>query len=171
MNHDQLLNLAFLQALLATNFKLPQKDKGTLILISIAEDIMRLEFLDSLFLLVGMGYQLAGTPGTAEFYARYGIRLLSLPKPPDPLILGPGVDTVMSCMHRRCIDLIINIPEGSIRRDEITAGYLMRRKAVDFGVSLLTNIKCAILFTEALSRNRPLPCLAAEDYFNAPTIG
>lgn len=44
-------------------------------------------------------------------------------------------------IKERKIDLVINIPEGSTRGDEVTSGYLMRRAAVDFGTSLLTNIK------------------------------
>ena len=48
---------------------------------------------------------------------------------------------VIDWIRKRTIDLVINIPEGSTRRDEVSAGYLMRRAAVDFGTSLLTNIK------------------------------
>jgi carbamoyl-phosphate synthase/aspartate carbamoyltransferase len=48
---------------------------------------------------------------------------------------------VLDWIRSKRIDLVINIPEGSTRGDEVTAGYLMRRTAVDFGCSLLTNIK------------------------------
>lgn len=61
---------AFLQALLATTFKLPSKNPNNYILVSIAEDKMRHEFVDSVQQLVEMGYQLAGTPGTAEYYSK-----------------------------------------------------------------------------------------------------
>ena len=48
---------------------------------------------------------------------------------------------VLEWIRNKRIDLVINIPEGSTRTDEVTSGYLMRRTAVDFGCSLLTNIK------------------------------
>ena len=49
------------------------------------------------------------------------------------------------------IDMVINVPEGTNRKDDITAGYMMRRAAVDFGASLITNIKCAVMLAEALA--------------------
>lgn len=49
--------------------------------------------------------------------------------------------TVLKWIANRKIDLVINIPEGTTRTDEVTAGYKMRRAATDFGTSLLTNIK------------------------------
>ena len=48
----------------------------------------------------------------------------------------------------RNFDLVINIPEGTVRIDEVSAGYLMRRAAVDFGTSLLTNIKLDTILIE-----------------------
>ncbi len=95
-----------------------------------------------------MGYQIALTPGTAQYYANScnikGITILSKPTDQSSFFnaiekgLGPyALDWISS----RKIDLVINIPEGSIRSDEVTSGYLMRRAAVDFGTSLLTNIK------------------------------
>jgi carbamoyl-phosphate synthase/aspartate carbamoyltransferase len=50
---------------------------------------------------------------------------------------------VIGWIKDRKIDLVINIAEGSTKSaaDEITSGYIMRRTAVDFGVSLITNIK------------------------------
>ncbi|MCL4419432.1 hypothetical protein M1146_05015, partial [Patescibacteria group bacterium] len=46
------------------------------------------------------------------------------------------------------------------------------RAAVDYGASLLTNIKCAILFCDALSRYSSLPVKSAEEFVGLPpTIG
>ena len=44
--------------------------------------------------------------------------------------------------------MVINVSEGSTRREEVTAGYTIRRAVVDFGVSLVTDVKCAIMLTE-----------------------
>jgi len=69
---------AFLQALLATTFKLPTKDPNKYILVSIAEDKMRHEFVESVQQLVEMGFQLAGTPGTAEYYSKVTLSVAHL---------------------------------------------------------------------------------------------
>jgi carbamoyl-phosphate synthase large subunit len=63
--------------------------------------------------------------------------MVSLEKPPSE-----DENSVAQWIRNRKIDLVINIPpEGTSRKDEVTAGYLMRRLAVDFGASLLTNQK------------------------------
>mmetsp|Transcript_32767 Transcript_32767/g.72153 ORF Transcript_32767/g.72153 Transcript_32767/m.72153 type:complete len:1504 (+) Transcript_32767:197-4708(+) len=173
---------AFLQSLLATTFKLPEKRADKWILVSIAEEKMRVEFEESVQILLHMGYQVAATPGTAEFYTDRGIAgITPLAKPTDeagvttPMPESPalGVEgSVLEWIRDKRIDLVINIPEGTVRTDEITSGYLMRRTAVDFGTSLLTNIKCAVLFCDAISRNVKLPCLSADEFINSsPTVG
>ena len=166
---------AFLQALLASNFNLPQKLPTKYILVSIAEDSMRAEFLLSMQLLHEMGYQLACTPGTAEYYSPLGLPVKSLNKPGDGDASkdgnGDDKDTVLKWIREKKIDLVINIPEGTTRTDEISAGYLMRRTAVDFGTSLLTNMKCAELFCEALHRNKLLPCKSSEEFIGLSQVG
>jgi hypothetical protein len=51
------------------------------------------------------------------------------------------------------LDLVINIPKNS-QEEELTNDYLIRRKAADFGVPLITNIQLAQRFVEALSKKR-----------------
>lgn len=71
----------------------------------------------------------------------------------------------MCCYGTATIPSSNPLPSSSL---QVTSGYLMRRTAVDFGTSLLTNIKCAVLFCDALSRNKALPCLSAQEYVNRP---
>jgi len=158
---------AFLQALMASNFQLPSRGKGKLILVSIAEDRMRHEFLDSVKLLIDMGYQLAGTPGTSQYYAQQGVAMRQLEKPTDESVDKLPKDGVLAAIRDKQIDLVVNIPEGTSRTDEISAGYLMRRTAVDFGCALITNLKCAILFCEALNRGKPLSLKSAEEWLDS----
>eukprot|EP00599_Poterioochromonas_sp_BG-1_P014407 CAMPEP_0173162894 /NCGR_PEP_ID=MMETSP1105-20130129/19587_1 /TAXON_ID=2985 /ORGANISM="Ochromonas sp., Strain BG-1" /LENGTH=1492 /DNA_ID=CAMNT_0014082827 /DNA_START=54 /DNA_END=4533 /DNA_ORIENTATION=+ len=158
---------AFLQALLASNFNLPEKKPDKYILVSIAEEKMRIEFFEALRLLVSKGYNIAATPGTAQYYEQRGFSdIISLAKPPENLeVENDDVEnTVLKWIANRKIDLVINIPEGTMRSDELTAGYKMRRLATDFGTSLLTNIKCAVLFCEALTRELHLPCKSADEF-------
>ena len=105
---------------------------------------MRSEFQDSMLQLQEMGYQIAATPGTADYYKSRGLHsLVTLTKPTDNETDQADTNSLslLSWIKERKIDLVINIPEGTTRRDEVTSGYLMRRAAVDFGISLLTNIK------------------------------
>jgi carbamoyl-phosphate synthase large subunit len=163
---------AFLQALLASNFNFPQKLPDKYILVSIAEESMRAEFLLSMQLLHEMGFNLACTPGTAEYYQQQNIPVTVLEKPVPQDVEGNGSDmNVLKWIESKAVDLVINIPEGTTRNEEISAGYLMRRRAVDFGTSLLTNIKCAALFCEALHRAKPLPCKSSEEYIGLAQVG
>ena len=52
------------------------------------------------------------------------------------------------------IDLVINVPEGSRKDTVISDGYLLRRTTVDFGVSLITNVKVAKLYVESERKHR-----------------
>ena len=47
--------------------------------------------------------------------------------------------------------MVINDPEAG-DKELITDGYLIRRTAVDFGVSLITNVKVAALLALSLER-------------------
>ncbi len=118
--------------------------------------------------MIQMGYNVAATPGTADYYNKQllmeGVdgssrkfHLTTLLKPGDVAavadeamaVASPSTDAVVTGSDRsvikwiesKTIDLVINIPEGTTRRDEVSSGYLIRRAAVDYGVGLLTNIK------------------------------
>ena len=56
-------------------------------------------------------------------------------------------------LGQRKFDLVINIPKNS-HEEELTNDYLIRRKAADFGIPLITNIQLAQRFVEALSKKR-----------------
>jgi carbamoyl-phosphate synthase large subunit/carbamoyl-phosphate synthase small subunit len=66
---------------------------------------------------------------------------------------GPAVPNIISTLRSGLIDLVINIPNSTDPIDR-TEGYYIRRTAVDFNVSLITNIKIAILFVDALEMVR-----------------
>jgi carbamoyl-phosphate synthase large subunit len=58
---------------------------------------------------------------------------------------------VLEYLQSRSIDLVINIPKSSAE-EELTNDYLIRRKAADFGIPLITNIQLAERFVEAISK-------------------
>jgi len=163
---------AFLQALLAANFKLPTKNRT--ILISIASKEFRVEFASGACILKKLGYKLYGTPGTAEFYNEaHNLGIISLSKPlheeDEGNDFGPSA---LKEIRDGKIDLLINISEGTTHSAEITSGYIMRRAAVDFDVSLVTNIKCADYLAECLNRGHDkFKSKHIGEFYKLPTIG
>lgn len=140
---------AFLQALLATGFKLPQS--GAPILLSIASDPFRREFAESAIILSKMGFKLLGTSGTAKFYKEnFGLDITAVSKPADKNDNGPG--SALDAIKEGGVELVINVSEGTTRKDEITSGYLIRRAAVDFGIGLITNVKCAVWLASSMGK-------------------
>lgn len=162
---------AFLQSMLATNFKLPNKNRT--ILLSIASDAFRFEFVEAALILQKQGYILFGTPGTAKYYQDHcDLKITSVTKPDDESSDGPG--SALHAIKNGKIDLVICVSEGSTRRDEITSGYTIRRAVVDFGVSLVTDVKCAIKLAECFDRGmgdgRFVPRHIGE-FYKIPTVG
>lgn len=162
---------AFLQSMLATTFKLPNKNNS--ILLSIASEEFRGEFTEAAVILEKCGFTLYATPGTAKFYQdRVNMKIEVVTKPTDEEDDGPG--TALHFIKTGKIDLVINVSEGTTRRDEITAGYLIRRAVVDFGVSLVTDVKCAITlaecFEKGMHKQRFIPRQIRE-YYEIPSVG
>ena len=160
---------AFLQAMLATGFKLPVRNRT--ILLSIASDVFRYEFAAAARILADLGYSLYGTPGTTKYYEeRENLILKVVTKPETEEDDGEG--TALEVIKSRQIDMVINISEGTNLRDEITSGYIIRRAAVDFDVSLVTNVKCAVYLAECLERGaEKFQPRHIGEFYNMPTIG
>ncbi|ORX76323.1 carbamoyl-phosphate synth [Anaeromyces robustus] len=141
---------AYLKALLSTGFTLPKKN----ILLSIGSYKEKVEFLPSVKRLHEMGFQLFATSGTADFIHEHGIPVKYLEAIDNEK--GPYQEYSLSQhLSNNLIDLYINLPsKNRFRRPAsyISTGYKTRRMAVDLAVPLITNVKCAKLFVEALSR-------------------
>jgi carbamoyl-phosphate synthase large subunit len=135
-------NEAFLKSFLSVGFTLPKKT----ILLSTGPLQSKVEFLESTKLLEHRGFTFYATKGTADFMQAHGI--------PAKVLHWPLEDTepnTLSYIADGKIDLVINIPKN-IEKDELDNDYLIRRKAVDFNVPLITNLQLAKRFVEALSR-------------------
>jgi carbamoyl-phosphate synthase large subunit len=67
---------------------------------------------------------------------------------------------------------VINIPKNN-RETELKNDYSIRRMAVDLGIPLITNIKIAKQFTDALEwyKTRGLEVKSWEDYAKARCYG
>ncbi len=133
---------AFLKAILSAGFRLPER-KHVLLSIGTLKDKTRL--LPQAVALHRMGFAIYATRNTSRFLESHGvpnIRLYKIQERRRPSLLDlivPGR-----------LDLIINIPEGYDRR-ELTDGYIIRRRAIDFGIPLITNAQLAELFVKSIA--------------------
>lgn len=139
-------NEAFLKSILATGFKIPQKG----VMLSTGAPKNKAELIDELKILQKMGLKFYGTKGTAEFYKENGsLDVEVLYRPFDNK--EPSILTYMS---EGKIDLVINIPKTA-EKVELDSDYIIRRKAVDLNIPLLTNIQIAKRFIKSLSQYTP----------------
>jgi carbamoyl-phosphate synthase large subunit len=95
-----------------------------------------------------LGVKLYATKGTANFLQANNVRTTVLRWP-----LEQESPNVLEYLSQGRIDLVINIPKD-YQEEELTNDYIIRRRAVDFGIPLITNIQLAQRFVEALSRKR-----------------
>jgi len=135
---------AHLKAMISAGFKLPAKN----ILICIGPAQQKIEFAQYAVMLRDMGYQLFATKGTFEALKQVqGLENCTLLY--KPLVKRePNVSTYL---REGKLDLVINVPD-SLDSQALTDGFELRRAAVDSSVSLITDIKTAILTTMSLHR-------------------
>ncbi|RCI03467.1 hypothetical protein CU098_002366, partial [Rhizopus stolonifer] len=145
---------AYLKALLATGFRVPKKN----ILFSIGSYKEKQELLPSVRKLHELGYTIFATTGTADFISEHNIpvkHLDTLDADTDDKLKAEY--SLQQHLSNNLIDLYINLPSRNRFRRPATymsKGYRSRRMAVDYSVPLLTNVKCAKLFIEAITSNR-----------------
>ncbi|MCI3952528.1 MAG: carbamoyl-phosphate synthase large subunit [Burkholderiales bacterium] len=133
---------AFLKALLAVGFRLPIRS----VLLSTGPIEHKAAFLESARTLRDMDVELFATEGTAAFLEANGI--------PATLLHWPAANrspNTLEYLGQRKVDLVINIPKN-VAEEELTNDYMIRRKAADWGIPLITNIQLAQRLVEALSR-------------------
>ncbi|KAJ6665310.1 hypothetical protein lerEdw1_004359, partial [Lerista edwardsae] len=154
---------AFLKAMLSTGFKLPQKG----ILLGIQHSF-RPKFLEEAEQLHRQGFKLYGTEATSNW-------LIANDIPASP-VAWPSQESrdstllpIRQLIKDGSIDLVINLSNKDTKF--VHDNYLIRRTAVDSGVSLLTNLQVAKLFTEAIKHSGTLDCKSLFHYrtFSAST--
>ena len=134
-------NEAFLKSLISVGFKMPKKT----VLLSTGPIDSKAEFLESSKILEKMGFKFYATKGTADFMRANNIKAKVLYWP-----LENKEPNTLTYIANKKIDLVINIPKNA-QKEELDNDYLIRRKAVDFNIPLITNIKIAKRLVEALN--------------------
>ena len=156
------LHEALLHALLATGFRFPKK--GVLLSLGPVED--KYWFAEEARVIAEhLQLPIYATPGTAEALRAVGIACTSLAKKPDE------GETAMQAIDEGKVDLVINIPReyDALGRPD---GYLIRRRAVDTGVPLITDLQLARAVIEALrcKRLEDLPTRSYDEYLARGTV-
>ncbi|KAF9536285.1 hypothetical protein EC957_011706, partial [Mortierella hygrophila] len=144
---------AYIKALVSTGFTLPKKN----ILLSIGSFKEKLEMLPAVKRLRSLGYNLFATSGTADFMSEHGVPVKYLEALEDDNDSQKSEYSLNQHLANNLIDLYINLPSKNRYRrpaSYVSKGYRTRRMAVDFSVPLITNVKCAKLFVEALARHK-----------------
>ncbi len=131
---------AFLKAMLSVGYKLPIRS----VLLSTGPLEGKAEFVASAKALQNSGVRLYATRGTAEFMRQYGIETEVLNWPTEK-----ESPNVLEYLAERKIDLVINIPKN-YQEEELTNDYIIRRKAVDFDIPLITGLHLARRFVETI---------------------
>ena len=95
-----------------------------------------------------MGFEIHASRGTAKFLADNGVKATALHWP-----LEKAEPNIATMLRAREFDLVINIPKNNGEK-ELRNDYIIRRMAIDFDIPLVTDIKVARRFTEALAQLR-----------------
>mgnify|MGYP001586257769 CR=1 FL=1 len=133
---------ALLKALISVGYKFPIMN----ILLSTGPIESKIKFLPAMSMLKALGIKLYATKGTAEFLNERGIDSEILHWP-----LEKEEPNIINFLSNRKIDLVINIPKN-FQEYEITNDYIIRRKAADYNIPLITDLQLAKCFIEALAR-------------------
>ncbi|HEY4673878.1 MAG TPA: carbamoyl phosphate synthase large subunit, partial [Nitrososphaerales archaeon] len=141
-------NDAYMKALVAAGYQIPRKNGN--ILISVGGEDLKKQIFPIAKELHDQGFKIYATEQTADFLAKNGVDSIALYKIGESS-RKPNLEDYLVAGQ---LDLIINLPlkvpsenTAQIMEDE----YVIRRKAVELGIPVLTTLEGAIAFTEGLS--------------------
>ncbi len=134
---------ALLDAMIATGYQIPSKDKGIMLSSGSAKE--KASLLDAAKALVKAGYTIYASEGTANYLNENGAKATVVSWPDEDHSKRANV---MDMIHDHKFDLIVNIPKNHSKR-ELTNGYKIRRGAIDHNIPLITNARLASAFIEA----------------------
>jgi carbamoyl-phosphate synthase large subunit len=156
------LDEALLHGLLATGFRFPTAG----VLVSLGPIADKYSFADEARLIVEeLGLPIYATRGTAERLIEVGIDCIAVEKE-----AGEGT-SAFDVIDDGRVDLVINIPREYDEQGR-PDGYLIRRRAVDAGIPLITDLKLAGAIVEALrsKRHDELSLVAWSDYLHRRAV-
>jgi carbamoyl-phosphate synthase large subunit len=138
------LQEALLKSLLATGWKYPK----TGVLLSLGPPAEKARFLEEAHTILTLGLELYATPGTRDALLEHGVEAKLAYKYTDQ-----KSPSAVELMNEGKIDLVVNIPRDYDEEGR-PDGYMIRRRAVDLGLPLITNMQLARAVVEAMAKYR-----------------
>jgi len=141
---------AFSKALQSAEFKIPPKGGSVLITVGGEEPKRRIVPLAKAF--EEMGFKIYATEHTAVALQAAGINSVTVLHKVKEASVNPNI---LDYLQENKIDLVINVPMGNKQKsysDVLTDGYIIRRKAVEFNVPVITNLELASALVEVLKQ-------------------
>lgn len=140
---------ALIKSLEGAEFKLPMPDGNVFITVGGLE--LKQKLVPIAKKLKQMGYNILATEDTAEYFEKAGLSDVETLYKISEQHRKPNI---LEYLINQKIDLVINIPQSTtlekyslMLEDE----YAMRRKAVEFGIPILTTVELSEAFVDALS--------------------
>ncbi|RLF11604.1 MAG: carbamoyl phosphate synthase large subunit [Thermoprotei archaeon] len=139
---------AFLKSLIAAGFRIPQPNDN--ILITIGGDREKEEAVPIAKTLRSLGYNIYATEHTAEHLVKSGVNNVKVVYKIREKDRKPNIADLLG---ERAIHLVINVPSTAPerQREVLEDEYVIRRKATELGVPVITTIEGAIALVKALA--------------------
>ncbi|MFQ6054141.1 MAG: ATP-grasp domain-containing protein, partial [Candidatus Bathyarchaeia archaeon] len=133
---------ALLKALTASGMEIPRRGDPILISVGGRKD----RAVEIARKLADKGFRIYATEHTSEALRRTGVDCETVYK-----VREAGDPNVLDLLAKRRLKFVINTPSPeAVEARSITDGYLIRRKAVEFGVPIVTNLELADNIADAL---------------------
>ncbi|MBI2937451.1 MAG: carbamoyl-phosphate synthase (glutamine-hydrolyzing) large subunit [Thaumarchaeota archaeon] len=147
---------ALSKAMASAGYKTPRP--GGNILITVGGTGMKKRILPLVETLQQLGYHILATEHTSEFFTQNGVPDVTTVFKLDEPERKPNI---VDYLVGGTLDLIINIPQSSAMEkyaDMLEDEYVIRRRAVELGIPVLTNPETATVFVKSLEwmqKNKP----------------
>ncbi len=138
---------ALSKALISANYNLPSKGSA---LITVGGLEMKNKILPIVSILKSLGFNILATEHTADFLIENGFEDVKMVYKISEPSRKPNI---VDLLYNREIDLIINIPSTLTHEKFVNMlddEYLIRRKAVELGLPVLTTLEAATSFVKTL---------------------
>ncbi|HZW55152.1 MAG TPA: carbamoyl-phosphate synthase (glutamine-hydrolyzing) large subunit [Nitrososphaerales archaeon] len=139
---------AFCKALASSGYRIPMEGN---VFISVGGTELKRRTLNAVRKLSEMGYKIFATEHTAEFLSKHGLSDIAILYKMMEKDRKPNISDYLA---ERKINLIINIP-SSIALEKFADmqedDYKIRRKAVELGIPVLTNVENIDVFVKGLT--------------------
>ena len=135
---------AFLKSLISVGFVMPKI--GTALLVTLGKIKDKSDFLPLAKRLVKLGFSFVGTENTSKFLNENQVACKTVYK-----ISSEQHPNVVDLIEEKGVSMVINTP-NKFSHEEISDGYLIRRKTVDQNIPLINNLQVAKLLVRSLEK-------------------